>query len=354
MDKFANRRHKLLQRMEEEGIDHLLITGAINRYYLSGFELGDPQCNESAGFLLLGRDCVQLFTDPRYEQAAENAIGRDNLSIYRQNKFEVLAEFLGKKNIQNLYFEPVHLNFESYSNLRDKGLKLFPADRLFVEKLRMIKEDGEIEALEASCALNHRVFSQIQEFLRPGISEKELAWEVERLYRSQGAEELSFSTIAAFGPNAALPHAIPGDVPLKENDLVLLDMGCRLNDYCSDQTRTFHVGSDDSRFDEVKEMVREAQGRAIKEIKPGMEFREAYALSRDYFREKGVDSYFTHALGHGIGLETHEPPSLAPTAEGSFQENMVVTVEPGLYYPQWGGIRWEYMIHVQKHGACVL
>lgn len=354
MDIFANRRHKLLQRMQEEGIDHLLITGAVNRYYLSGFELGDPQCNESAGFLLLGRDCVQLFTDPRYERAAEKALGRENLSIYRQNKFEVLSEFLGKKNIQTLYFEPVHLSFEAYSKLRDKGVDLFPADRLFVEKQRMIKENGEIERIEASCALNHRVFSRIRDFLRPGISEKELAWEVERLYRSQGAEELSFSTIAAFGPNAALPHAIPGDVPLKENDLVLLDMGCRLNDYCSDQTRTFHVGPKDNRFEEVKEMVVEAQDRAIKEIKPGMEFREAYAVSRDYFREMGVEKYFTHALGHGIGLETHEPPSLAPKAEGVFQENMVVTVEPGLYYPQWGGIRWEYMIHVKKDGARVL
>ncbi|MFP4167340.1 MAG: M24 family metallopeptidase [Desulfonatronovibrionaceae bacterium] len=355
MDEFARRRLHLLRKMEEEKIDHFLISGAVNRYYLSGFELNDPQCNESSGFLLLSRDGeMRLFTDPRYELAAISAVGRENFTLYRQNKFEILSEYLKKKKIDNLFFEPVHLSFDSYSKLEKQGIELLPADRLFVEKQRMIKEDREIKALEESCALNHEVFSRIQEFLRPGISEKELAWEAEKLFRSLGAEDLSFSTIAAFGPNAAMAHAIPGERLLKDRDLVLVDMGGRLHDYCSDQTRSFWVGKESSRFLEVKEMVTEAQERAISEIRPGLEFKEAYYTARNYFQELGVDSYFTHALGHGIGLETHEPPSLAPTAEGCFRENMVVTVEPGLYYPKWGGVRWEYMIHVQKDGARVL
>ncbi|MFO7816145.1 MAG: M24 family metallopeptidase [Thermodesulfobacteriota bacterium] len=354
MDKFERRRKRVRRKMQEENIEYILISGAFNRFYLSGFELGDPQCNESAGYLLLGQDEACIFTDPRYEQAAVKCMSDKNVVVYRQNKYAVLAEYLKRNNIEKLFFEPEHMSCATYFKFEEQNIALAPADRLFVEKIRMIKEEDEIAALETSCALNHKVFKQIEEFLRPGISEKELAWEVERLYRQQGAEALSFPTIAAFGPNAALPHAVPGDIRLEDNNIVLLDMGCRLNDYCSDQTRTFYVGSEDQEFNRVKDRVIKAQKSAVRQIKPEMEIKDAYFIARDYFKEYGVDEYFTHALGHGIGLETHEPPSISPVAKGRFEAGMVVTVEPGLYYNGWGGVRWENMICVEEHGARIL
>ncbi len=353
MDVFQKRRQRLRQKMQEQGLQFLLISGDKNRYYLSGFELSDPQCNESAGFFLLGQEEICLFTDPRYEQTAEDCLGADSICVYRQNKAEKIRDFLHERKIKNLHFEPLHLSCETYFQLQKEGVTLNPAPRLFVEEERMIKDEEEIKALERSCSLNHKVFEQVQDYLYPGIKESELAWEVEKLFRSQGAEELSFSTIAAFGKKGALPHAVPGERVLKENDCVLLDMGCRMNGYCSDQSRSFLVG-EVNRFKEVISMVQEAQKKAIEEIKPGMEIKEAYALARECFRKYGEDNRFIHALGHGIGLETHEPPSLSPLAEGVFKPGMVVTVEPGLYYPHWGGVRWEHMVHVQENGARVL
>jgi Xaa-Pro aminopeptidase len=203
--------------------------------------------------------------------------------------------------------------------------------------------------------LNHTVFEQVREMLAPGMTESEVAWAIEKLYREQGASELSFSTIVGVGPNGALPHAIPGRDRIEENCPVLIDMGCRLQDYCSDQTRTFWVGDAPSPvFLRTRDLVRKAQDLAVSAMGPGMTAKEAYEVARDFFRRQGVDQYFTHGLGHGIGLETHEGPALSPLSSAVLEPGMVVTVEPGLYYPEWGGVRWEYMVLVTESGVEVL
>jgi len=224
-----------------------------------------------------------------------------------------------------------------------------------VESLRIIKDDDEIRRMDASIKINHDLFKYIEGQLIPGRTEKEIAWEVEKYFKNNGAEELAFSTIVGVGPNAALPHAIPGDTKIRENDLVLIDTGCRYADYNSDQTRTFWVGSKPSdRFKETMDLVRAAQQAAIDIIKPGLAYVDAYKAARAVFEKAGVEALFTHGLGHGIGLETHEPPSLSRVAQGILEPGMVVTVEPGLYDPAWGGIRWEYQVLITEDGCRVM
>ena len=349
---YATRRDALRARLDAAGIDALLVSHAANRYYLSGFELHDPQCNESAGRLLITRDNGDwLLTDSRYLDAARRLWDPSRIFIYRQPALENMGTFLADTCPGTLGFEAKAMSFACHVELASYKPELKALDGL-VEKLRYIKEPAEIDAMRRSCALNYKVFEQAQALAAPGMTEKQFAWEVEKLYREQGASELAFGTIAAVGPNGALPHAIPGDDLITANCPILLDKGCRLDDYCSDMTRTFWVG--DAPTDEFKralERTQEAQRKAIEVIAPGVPMAEAYHVARGVFDRYGCAEHFTHALGHGIGLETHEPPSLSPMAKGVFEPGMVVTVEPGLYYPEWGGIRWEHMVLVTEDGC---
>lgn len=353
-DIHAARRERVRAALAERNLDALLVTHAANRYYLSGFELHDPQCNESAGAVLVSRRGDDwLLTDSRYLDAARRLWPEERIFIYGRPAHSSMGTFLRGVIQGPLGFESDGVSHHFAGKLGEH-VGLVPTIGI-VAQLRYVKDQAEQQAMRRACALNHKVFAQIQEHLRPGITEKALAWEVEKLYRSQGASGLSFDTIAAFGPNGALPHAIPGDDVLADNCPVLLDKGCRLDDYCSDQTRTFWVGDAPAgHFTRALEQTREAQEAGIKAVGPGLPIAGAYEAARAVFERHGVAAHFTHALGHGIGLETHEAPSLGPKATGVFEPGMIVTVEPGLYYPQWGGIRWEYMVLVTEDGNEIL
>jgi Xaa-Pro aminopeptidase len=343
---FAARRERLRAKMAEANIPALLVSFAANRYYLSGFELFDSQCNESVGWLVVlpsGRDL--LMTDARFTDAAKRLWPVEDTLIYGAGKHAALAEVLKGQGVHTLGFDPRATNVFDYEALREH-FALGPVSGL-VEDLRRIKEPAEIELLRAACGLNHRVMRALTDILVPGMTEAEAAWQIERLFREAGAEGLSFPSIVGANQNAALPHAIPGDTKIQREGLVLVDAGCRLNAYCSDQTRTFWVGREPSeRFQDTKRLVQAAQKAAMQVIRPGVRYADAYKAARRVFEDAGVAGQFTHSLGHGIGLETHEGPSLAPRAEGAFAPGMVVTVEPGLYDAAWGGVRWEYMVVV--------
>lgn len=352
------RRNNVRQLMHKEQIEALLICLPANRYYLSGFELHDPQPNESSGYLLLranGEDL--LYTDSRYLDAARRLWKPENIRIYGG-----LAMAAGTIN-QELHgnipvgkfvgFEakvmPVHF-FEAFS----QNLPVKPADGL-VETLRIIKDAEEIALMRESARLNHQLMEYVPSLLVPGKTEAAVAWEIEQFFRNHGASENAFAPIVAVGPNAALPHAIPGEDEILPQCPVLIDVGARYKDYNSDQTRSFWVGKNPSpEFSRALSQVQTAQAQAIKAIKPGVKCSDVYAVARDYLAAQGVDKFFTHGLGHGVGLETHEAPSLNPRSQQVLAPGMIVTVEPGLYYPEWGGIRWEYMILVTQDGCEVL
>jgi len=352
---FANRRDKLKRLLKDRKLPALIVSHAANRYYLSGFELHDSQCNESSGWLLITADGPDfLFTDPRFHDAAKRLWNEDDICcIYSARRLQTIAEFIKGKGYDTVCFEPQAMSLFDYEGLKET-LTLQAAKEL-VEELRVKKDEDEIRRLRSSIDLNHRLFSYIEDRLIPGRTEKEIAWDIEKFFRENGAQELAFSTIVGVGPNAALPHCVPSDEPLRDGELVLIDTGCRLHDYNSDQTRTFWVGDKPSdRFKEVLAMVQGAQKAAIDVLRPGLSLHDGWKAAWDYLDQRGVAEHFTHGLGHGVGLETHEPPRLSKVAQGTLEPGMLVTVEPGLYWGDWGGIRWEHEVLITDNGCQVL
>jgi Xaa-Pro aminopeptidase len=351
---FAARRERLRSRMAVAGLPALLVTSAANRYYLSGFELHDAQCNESAGWLaILAHGPDLLATDARFKDAAARLWPEADTLIYAAGKHAAIADELKARGVTTLGFDPKGVSVFDYDALHEHFA--LEASSGLVEDLRRIKEPAEIELLRASCGLSHRIMRALADELKPGMTEADAAWMIERMFREAGAEGLSFPSIVGVGQNAALPHAIPGEAKIGRECLVLVDTGCRLAGYCSDQTRTYWVGREPSeRFQETKRLVVDAQKAGMAAIRPGARITDAYAAARKVFEDAGVAGQFTHSLGHGIGLETHEGPSLGPRAEGVFEAGMVVTVEPGLYDAAWGGVRWEHMVLVTPEGCKAL
>lgn len=355
-DVYAARREKLRALLREKNLAALLVTLDANRYYLSGFELHDHQTNESSGCLIIGADGKDwLCTDPRYEEGAKRIWNNSLMFIYGgvASAPEQINSLLKDKIKGTLGFESYCISYGFYEAVSE-GLSTAPADGL-VESLRIIKDKDEIASMSASMALNHKLMEWVPGVLSFGRTEKQISWDVEQFYRNFGASELAFDTIVGINSNAALPHAIPGEDSVKENCCVLVDCGCRLNDYCSDQTRTFWVGDNPpDYFLRTLEQVKEAQRLAIEAVRPGAVCRDVYYVAWNYFDKLGVAEHFNHGLGHGIGLQTHEPASFNSKNETVLQPGMIMSVEPGLYYPKWGGVRWEYLVLVTEEGCRIL
>lgn len=356
---YADRRARLSALLRAANIDALLVSQAANRFYLSGFELHDGQPNETSGFLIITADGNNwLATDSRFEQAAAQLWPKDEICIYAANSWKAIANLLSRLgSIIGLDLKGLSAN--SVRLLKKYATCNFVAADGLVEKMREIKQPCEIAALKNSFRLNHAMLDWLKSELDSnrlnGLSEKELAWEIEKYFRSNGAQELAFNTIAAIGKNGALPHAIPGEDSLAPNLPLLIDVGCRVDNYCSDQTRTFWLGPDPApEFTKALQLVRDAQQAALDAMRPGVACSEIYNIAYDVFERAGVEKAFTHGLGHGVGLETHELPSLSRQSSQTLRENMVVTVEPGLYYPAWGGIRWEYTVLILADGIEIL
>ena len=352
---FAQRREQLRKALFAEQLDAMLVSLDANRYYLSGFELHDPQINESAGHLLVqanGEDW--LYTDARYLDAARRLWDAGRVFIYGGKAPEEMGAHLGGLGCRKVGFEARVLTLDAYERLGTQ-VEWVRADGL-VENLRQFKEPYEIECLRRACAVNHALMAEVPAWFSPGLSEAALAWNIERFFREHGASELAFPSIVGYGPNAALPHCIPAaDALLAPESCVLVDVGCRLDGYCSDQTRTFWAGDEPTdSFRRTLDAVRAAQDKALAHIRPGVTASEVYRVAWSHFESLGVAGAFTHSLGHGIGLQTHEGLSLNSRNDTILAPGMVVTVEPGLYYPDWGGVRWEYMVLVTEDGSEIL
>jgi len=358
-DRIQNLRQKMKTGSPEPNIDTFLVLIEENRRYLSGFSGEDGQYDESAGALLISPDACILATDSRYETQARQECPGYDVRIYQKGLAKELPEILKELKTRRLGFESRRLSYDGYKKIYEQldqsglSIDLIPTMEM-VETLRLIKDESEIEAIRKAVHLAEEAFTDlIQTELLPGAAENHIAWELEKRMREAGAQSVSFPVITASGPNSALPHAIPSGRVFQAAEPLLFDWGARLDGYCSDMSRTVFLEPPNERLKKIYTTVYDAQQKAIDAIKPGKTTCEIDAIARSHIEEKGYKGYFGHGLGHGVGLAVHEPPSLSPVTERdrTIAENMVFTVEPGIYLPDKGGVRLENMVVVRSHGA---
>jgi Xaa-Pro aminopeptidase len=336
----SERGDRLAAALAERELDLMLVTDLVNVRYLTGFGGTNGAC-------VCGPDTRLFLTDFRYtERAAEEVDGWDVVTITDDWLAGVTARLAGRFG-----FEDDHVSVRMLERLRGKlaeGVEPVPAGGA-VEDLRRVKDEAELVAIEAAAALADDAWRWTLERGMGGRTEREVALAVEGRMRELGGEP-SFPTIVAAGPNGALPHAEPGDREIGEGDLVVFDMGARLDGYCSDGTRTFAVGEPAEKAREVYEVVRSAQAAALAAIGPGMTGEQADAAAREPITDAGHGERFGHSLGHGVGMEVHEAPRLAKRSEDVLRVGEVVTVEPGVYLPGELGVRIEDLVVLTEDG----
>jgi len=356
---------RLRDALASAELDGIVVSQPESRRYLSGYSATDLPPRESAGYLFITDTRQYLLTDPRTSALAEaeapafttvvfgaGATARDAL---RQVAREALPS--ARPTGPRVGFESGHLTYavwQAFVSALDGIADLVPAPDL-VDSLRVLKDDDELAALRASIALNDAAFAHVIRNVAAGRRERDLAWEIESYYRTHGAEDVSFDPITVSGPNTAIPHAVPSDRTIRPDELVLFDIGARLGGYCSDMTRTFCIETAPDKLREVWSIVLDAQLEAEERVKPGMTGAEVDAVARGVISDAGYGDEFVHGLGHGIGLEIHEPPWISRTrGDMPLQPGMVFSIEPGVYLPGLGGVRIEDLVVLTDRGAEVL
>lgn len=352
---YSQRIQKLQKKLRYKKLDAILISQPENRRFLSGYSAPDHGIAESSGALLIpARGSGYLMTDFRFKLQAKNEVDDFHIELYPRGLLTLLKTLLPKLGIQRLAFESDYMLHSTAAKLQalaqDLDITLTPITQ-FVETMRVVKDEQELEKIRASVALNEEVFQEVFATISTGQTEIDIALAIAQTMRRKGAEGESFSSIVATGHRSALPHAVPGKVEIEENKVLMIDMGLVLDGYCSDMTRTFCFKKPDNRYLEIHRLVRKAQLAGIAAVKAGVTGREVDKAARDVINDAGMGHYFGHALGHGVGLAVHEEPRLSFKSRKKLKAGMVVTVEPGIYIPDWGGVRLENMVVVQDDGC---
>ncbi|AAT75738.1 Xaa-Pro-dipeptidase [Mesoplasma florum L1] len=335
--------------LESNSAEAILFYSPENRYWFSRFK-------SSLGYLLITKTKSYLLVDGRYITAARNSnnIPKDiEIREFSNNLFVQMKEILKEHNVKKLGFESdwVHYaEFEKYASIFTEQT-LVPIN---CSEIRIVKDEWEIEQLQKACDITNEVFEAILEYVKPGMTEKELQRFVDNEFLVKGAEKISFDTIIASGVNGSMPHAVPTDKKIEIGDLVTIDMGCYYNGYCSDQTRTIAIGEIDAKLEDIYNAVYEAQSLGISLVSEGVNAGEIHKQVYDFIEKRGYGGYFTHGLGHGYGVEIHEEPYASAAGNTILKENMTLTIEPGIYIPGLGGVRIEDDILVLKDGYRML
>jgi Xaa-Pro aminopeptidase len=341
----AARGDRLVARLAERELDALIVTNLVNVRYLSGFTGTNAIC------VVTPNDRVFL-TDFRYVERAEQEVPDFERVRGKQDLLADAAERLAGR----VGFEDQHMSVRQHKRLEElapEGVELVAAGGL-VEDLRAVKDEGELRAIREAADLADDIYEYLCSRGLVGRTEREVALDLEREMRERGAEDPSFPSIIAGGSHGALPHADPRPVRIDENTLVIVDMGCIVDGYCSDCTRTFATGELSDEAGQVYELVLAAQQESLAAIRSGAECRAVDAVARDRITEAGHGDHFGHGLGHGVGLEIHEAPRLAQSSDGTLAAGNVVTVEPGIYLPGAFGVRIEDLVIVTDEGSEVL
>ncbi len=358
MTELQQRCRDIAARLPELKADCLLVSSAANVRYLSGF-------SGSNGLILLTPRETHFFTDPRYAiDAAENIAA--TVHVIKGPLSAGAAAVIKRKRLKKIGFESASLLYDEYIHFQEElplGASLVPAGKI-IEQRRMIKSPTEIALIRESVRINSEAYERTVKRIRPGVRELDVAAEIEFQMKMLGAEKPSFDTIVAAGARAALPHAHPGDYRLRENELLLIDMGASLHGYCSDMTRVAHLGrlgggaqgrrTQGHRIQSMYRAVLEAQLAGIAAVREGVTAGHVDFVTRKVLKKHKLDKAFVHSTGHGLGLEIHEMPRLGRKDPTVLREGMTITIEPGVYVEGVGGIRIEDTILVTSSGCEVL
>ncbi|RTE09724.1 M24 family metallopeptidase [Paenibacillus whitsoniae] len=339
---------RLRQVMQQQELPALLITNAYNRTYVTGF-------TGSSGYVLITGERAILLTDFRYMTQAPQQAKLFEVVEHKPKVIESVLELLQKQGITKLGFEQADVTYGDFLGYQQglPGVEFVPTASL-VEQIRMVKDDAELQVMQEAADLADQTFSHILNFIKPGVKELDIALEIETFIRKNGGTSTSFETIVASGERSALPHGKASDRVLQGNEFVKLDFGAYYKGYCSDITRTVMLGKPTDKHKEIYDIVLEAQLNCLANLKPGIPGREGDAYARDVIVKHGYGDYFGHGTGHGLGMEVHESPRLSKTEDTILTPGMVVTVEPGIYLPGFGGVRIEDDVVITDTGIKIL
>ncbi len=343
----------LRRRLADEGLDALIVSGPTNIGFLTG--LARLLDGEDAHALVISPERATLYTDSRYYEALRQAAGSTGVevSLVRENLYVTVCERLEASGVDSVAIE-ANVPYGRFRFISERFSGHVEVVDGWVEHLRQVKEPDELACIEAAAALADRAFAYIVERAVPGASEWELALELEVFMRREGSDGVAFPPIVASGPNSALPHARVTRREIEHGDLVIIDLGARVDGYCSDMTRTIVAGRATERQREIHAAVLEANLAGIAAVRAGVPGNVIDAQARDLLDRRGFGEYFGHGLGHGVGLEVHESPSVSPRVTRSVPANSVITIEPGVYVPGYGGVRIEDLVVVEEQGARAL
>lgn len=334
--------------MRRERLDGLIVTGPANIRYLCGY-------SGSSGMLWATPRETVFFTDFRYQEQIKREVRAGRRVIIKKSLLDDLLAQPGIRKARRMGYESGHLLCSQLERIaRDVPARRLKPTAGLVEAVRQVKEPGELALMARAAAIADRAFSAIVKLIKPGMSERMVAAQLDFFLKSYGADKPSFDSIVAAGPNSALPHAQPGDRKLRRGDFLVMDFGARYRGYCSDMTRTVCIGKPTARHLEIYGLVQRAQAAGLKAARPGVQGRAADGAARAVIEEAGYGRYFGHGLGHGVGLEVHEGPRLGKTSQDFLRPGHAVTVEPGVYLPGWGGVRIEDLVAVTPAGCRIL
>ncbi|HOU36033.1 MAG TPA: Xaa-Pro peptidase family protein [Candidatus Omnitrophota bacterium] len=338
---------KLQSKLAKLPLDGLLVTDPHNISYLADYKCRD-------GYLLVTPDHALYITDGRYIQEMKRNLSGFRIIDIKPSFSDVLERLCKGSKISRLGFEDTHMTHGFYRKLSHAlSARLVPRSGI-IEAFREVKDAGEIGKIRSATRIAVKAYGYIKDIIKPGIKEIELAGEIERFIRFEGASCASFDIIVASGPNSALPHYQTGERKLQAAEAVLIDMGVEYRGYKSDLTRVFFVGKINTLVNRVYGIVRSAQAKALAAIRPGTLISSIDRAARGYISSSGFGKYFVHSLGHGVGIEVHEAPSISAKVERVLRPGQVFTIEPGIYIPGKFGIRIEDMVLVTNKGCEVL
>ena len=346
---YSLRLKKIANKLISRKIDAFLTTHPPHLSYLCGFR------GDQGTLLLTPAKQVLLVNSLYYEQAREEVEIDIEIKLIRGSLMSGVGQLCGKMRVGSMAVEKEHISYHCYRQFQGKfrGIDLCPVQN-WVESLRQVKEEEEMKCITRAASIANRAFQRIKKFVKPGLSENAVARELEYLLKEEGSEELPFPVIVASGRRSTFPHARPSSKIIEKGEVLLLDFGARYQGYCSDLTRMMDTNIIAGEEKKVYDLIIKAQIEAIKSIKPGVEAFRIDGIARRVLMDGGVDQYFGHGLGHGVGLEVHEQPAISAKSRRKLKENMVFTVEPAVYLPGKFGIRIEDMVRVIKEGCEII